>query len=160
MIRLKRMWSELLQTFLISISPLGEARVGIPYGMLHGQNPVLVYLIGMGANLLALPFFNWLLDTFDKKLWRFTWYRKRSVKLMRRAKDGVGASIKKYDFWGLMIFVMIPLPFTGAYMGVIAARVLNVHRPKAYRAIAIGVIISSTIIAATTYLGMLGVRLL
>ncbi|MBA4304291.1 MAG: ligand-binding protein SH3 [Sphingobacteriaceae bacterium] len=154
------MWSELLQTFLISISPLGEARVGIPYGMLQGQNPVLVYLTGMGANLLALPLFNWLLDSFDKKLWRFTWYRNRSVKLMRRAKAGVGASIKKYDFWGLMIFVMIPLPFTGAYMGVIAARVLNVHRSKAYRAIAIGVIISSTIIAATTYLGMLGVRLL
>lgn len=154
------MWSELLQTFLISISPLGEARVGIPYGMLQGQNPVLVYLTGMGANLLALPLFNWLLDSFDKKLWRFTWYRNRSVKLMRRAKAGVGDSIKKYDFWGLMIFVMIPLPFTGAYMGIIAARVLNVHRPKAYRAIAIGVIISSTIIAATTYLGMLGVRLL
>lgn len=154
------MWSELLQTFLLSISPLGEARVGIPYGMLQGQNPVLVYLTGMGANLIALPLFNWLLDNFDKKLWRFTWYRNRSVKLMRRAKAGVGVSIKKYDFWGLMIFVMIPLPFTGAYMGVIAARVLNVHRPKAYRAIGIGVIISSTIMAATTYLGMLGVRLL
>jgi uncharacterized membrane protein len=154
------MWSELLQTFLISISPLGEARVGIPYGMLQGQNPVLVYLLGMGANLLALPVFNFLLDTFDQRLWKFSWYRKRSVKLMRKAKNAVGSSIQKYDFWGLMVFVMIPLPFTGAYMGVIAARVLNVHRPKAYRAITLGVIISSTIIAATTYLGMLGVRLL
>lgn len=79
---------------------------------------------------------------------------------MRRAKQGVGLKIQKYGFWGLMVFVMIPLPFTGAYMGVVAARVLSVKRSSAFKAITIGIIISSTLIAMTTYLGMLGVKLL
>ncbi|MFN3530448.1 MAG: small multi-drug export protein [Bacteroidia bacterium] len=87
-------------------------------------------------------------------------YRKYSVRLMQRAKKGVGEKIKKYDFWGLMLFVMIPLPFTGAYMGVVAARVLQISRPKASRAIGLGVVIATTIIAGTTYLSLLGVKLL
>jgi uncharacterized membrane protein len=154
------MFAAILHTLLISISPLGEARIGIPFGMLQGLHPVWAYLLGTLANLMVLPLFNWLLDTFDHKLWQIPAYRKRSVKLMQKAKKAVGVGIQKYDFWGLMLFVMIPLPFTGAYMGVIAARVLQVSRPKAYRAIGLGIVISSTLITGTTYLGMLGIRLL
>lgn len=154
------MLSLLLQTFFISLAPLGEARVGIPFGMLHGLNPILVYVVGTSANLLVFPIFSFLLDNFDKKLWKYPFYRRRSVNLMRRAKQGVGMKIQKYGFWGLMVFVMIPLPFTGAYMGVVAARVLSVKRSSAFKAITIGIIISSTLIAMTTYLGMLGVKLL
>lgn len=154
------MLSLILQTFFISLAPLGEARVGIPFGMLRGLNPVLVYFIGTGANLLIYPLFTFLLDNFDKKLWKYSFYRRRSVNLMRRAKQGVGLKIQKYGFWGLMLFVMIPLPFTGAYMGVIAARVLSVKRSSAFKSITIGILISSTLIAMTTYLSMLGVKLL
>lgn len=154
------MLSLILQTFFISIAPLGEARVGIPFGMLNGLNPVLVYITGTSANLLVYPFFSFLLDKFDKKLWKYSFYRRRSVNLIRRAKQGVGSKVQKYGFWGFMIFVMIPLPFTGAYMGVVAARVLSVNRSSAFKSITIGIILSSTLIAMTTYLGMLGVKLL
>jgi uncharacterized membrane protein len=154
------MLSLLLQTFFISLAPLGEARVGIPFGMLHGLNPIVVYLVGTMANLLVFPLFSFLLDNFDQKLWKYPFYRRRSVNLIRRAKQGMGLKIQKYGFWGLMVFVMIPLPFTGAYMGVVAARVLTVKRSSAFKSITIGIIISSTLIAMTTYLGMLGVKLL
>jgi uncharacterized membrane protein len=154
------MLSLLLQTFFISLAPLGEARVGIPFGMLHGLNPIVVYLVGTMANLLVFSLFSFLLDNFDQKLWKYPFYRRRSVNLIRRAKQGMGLKIQKYGFWGLMVFVMIPLPFTGAYMGVVAARVLTVKRSSAFKSITIGIIISSTLIAMTTYLGMLGVKLL
>lgn len=151
---------DIFQTFLLSISPLGEARVGIPFGMVKGLNPLLVFLVGTFANLLVFPLFHFLLNSFDKKLWRFRAYRSRSIKMIRSAKKGVGANIHKYGFWGLMIFVMIPLPFTGAYMGVVAGRVLNVATSSAFKAISIGVLISSTLVAVVTYLGMLGIKLL
>lgn len=80
--------------------------------------------------------------------------------MIRNAKNGVGAKIHKYGFWGLMIFVMIPLPFTGAYMGVVAGRVLNVETRSAFKAISIGILISSTLIALATFFSMMGIKLL
>lgn len=80
--------------------------------------------------------------------------------MMRSAKKGVGENIRKYGFWGLMVFVMIPLPFTGAYMGVVAARVLGIESRSAFVAISTGVLISCTLVATATYLSILGIKLL
>ena len=66
---------------------------------------------------------------------------------MRRAKNTVGEKIQKYGFWGLMVFVMIPLPITGAYMGTIAASIFKVDRKKALLAISLGVLVSCFLIA-------------
>lgn len=142
-----------IQTFLISLSPLGEARVGIPYGVVKGLPVIVAFVVGLTGNLLIFPLFNALIDAFDKRLWkRYKLYREYSIKLMKRAKRGVAGKIQRYGFWGLMVFVMIPLPITGAYMGIIAARILNVPRVNAFKAISLGVIISSSIIAFSTYL--------
>ncbi len=154
------MISELLHTFLISISPFGEARVGIPYAIVQDIPPLMAFTVGLAANLLVYPIFKWLLDNFDAKLWRFRPYKKQSIKLARRAKSGVGTSIQKYGFWGLMIFVMIPLPVTGAYMGTIASHIFKIRRRKAFLAISIGVIISCSIIAFGSYFGKMGVEMI
>lgn len=153
-------WLYILQTFLFSLSPLGEGRVGIPMGMINGLNPFLALGIGLAGNLLVYPVFNGLLNAFDRRLWQYRAYKKQSIRMMRRAKKGVGKQIEKYGFWGLMIFVMIPLPFTGAYLGVVAARVLNIQSTKAFKAISIGILISSSIIALLTHLSMKGIELL
>lgn len=154
------MWLFILQTFLFSLSPFGEGRVGIPMGMINGLHPLLALGIGLAGNLLVYPVFNGLLNAFDKRLWRYKQYKKQSIRLMRRAKNGVGKKIEKYGFWGLMLFVMIPLPFTGAYLGVVAARVLNIKPASAYKAISLGILISSSIIALLTHLSLQGVKLL
>lgn len=142
-----------LHTFLVSVSPFGEARVGIPLGVVKGLHPGLAFAIGLLGNLLIFPIFNGFISKFDHKLWKHKRYRKHSVKMMRRAKSQVGTKIQKYGFWGLMVFVMIPLPVTGAYMGVIAARVLSIHPSSAFKAISLGVTISCTIIGVVSYAG-------
>ena len=152
------MFQDIIQTFFFSLSPLGEGRVGIPFGMLKGLHPFLAYVVGTGANLLVFPLFTFLLNTFHKKLWKFKPYKSRSIKMIRNAKNGVGAKIHKYGFWGLMIFVMIPLPATGAYIGSIAAILFKVPKRKAFPAISIGVVISALIIAVGTYFGILGIE--
>ncbi|TXK52087.1 small multi-drug export protein [Pontibacter qinzhouensis] len=154
------MFEVLFFTFLLSISPLGEARAGIPYAILNDVHIGWAFLIGLIANLLIYPLFMWLIDTFNKKLWPNRVYRKSVVKLSKRAKNGVGADNQKYGFWGLMIFVMIPLPGTGAYMGTIAANVLKIERKKAFLAISLGVVSSCVIMAAAMYLGAKGIQLL
>ncbi|MEX2336534.1 MAG: small multi-drug export protein [Fulvivirga sp.] len=146
-------------TFLLSISPLGEARAGIPYGIINGLHPVAAFLIGLAANLLVFPLLMFLIDTFNKKLWRFRLYKKPAIKLIRRAKKGAGNNIQKYGFWGLMFFVMIPLPFTGAYMGTVAAYIFNIERKRAFLAVSIGVTIYCIVIAAGMHFTILGISL-
>lgn len=154
------MIADIINTFLLSISPFGEARIGIPFGIVKGLHPLLVFAVGLGANLLVYPILKFLLDNVDTKLWRYRPYKKQSVKLARRAKSGVGKNIKKYGFWGLMVFVMIPLPVTGAYMGTIASHIFKIKRKKAFLAISLGVFISCTLMTAGTYLSKMGIELI
>lgn len=154
------MISELIHTFLLSISPFGEARVGIPYGIMQGLHPLWAFSVGLAANLLVFPIFIWLINKFDMKLWRFRPYKRQSLRMARKAKTGVGAKIQKYGFWGLMIFVMIPLPVTGAYMGTIAAYIFKIKKRKAIAAISLGVFISCSIMALGAHFGKMGIELI
>ncbi|AWW29727.1 ligand-binding protein SH3 [Echinicola strongylocentroti] len=145
----------IIHTFLLSISPFGESRVGIPYGVLNGLHPLTALGVGLIANLLVFPIMMFLIDNFNNRLWKYRMYKSQSVKLMRRAKSGVGDKIQKYGFWGLMMFVMIPLPFTGVYMGTIAAYIFKLPRASSFIAISIGAVISCLILAFGSHLGSL-----
>ncbi|OFY91685.1 MAG: ligand-binding protein SH3 [Bacteroidetes bacterium RIFCSPLOWO2_12_FULL_31_6] len=146
-------------TFLLSISPLGEARVGIPYGIINDLHPILAFVVGTIANLLIFPLLIVLINFSNKKLWNVHFYRKHVVKLARRSKKLMGENINKYGIWGLMVFVMIPLPGTGAYMGTIASSILNLNRRESFVAVSVGVIISSIVIATGTHFSMLGIEM-
>ncbi|PRY14330.1 putative membrane protein [Pontibacter ummariensis] len=148
----------LIYTFLLSVSPFGEARAGIPYAVLNELPLAWTFAVALVANLLIFPLMMWLIDTFNKKLWPNRVYRKNVVFLSKRAKKGVGGSVQKYGFWGLMIFVMIPLPGTGAYMGTIAAYVFKIGRAKAFLAISLGVFISCALVVVGAYFGNMGLK--
>lgn len=154
------MFEQLIYTFLISISPLGEARAGIPYAILRDVPFFWAFMVGVVGNLLIFPLLMWLIDTFSAKLWPSRTYRKGVISLSRRAKKGVGANLSKYGFWALMFFVMVPLPGTGAYLGTIAAHVLKIERSKAFWAVSLGVFISCMVMAIGSYYGNKGLELL
>ncbi len=135
------------------MSPLGEARVGIPYGVIRGIPVPVAFIIGLGANLLIFPIFYNLITFLNKKFWPSRAYRQRAVNMTRKAKKGTEKIIQKYGFIGLMVFVMIPLPFTGAYMGTISAYLFRFEQRKAFLAVSLGVTISCVIVFILTYLG-------
>ena len=145
---------DFVYTFLISISPLGEARVGIPYGALRGIPVVYAFLIGWIANLFVFPLFYKSIDWSNKALWKSKWYKKSALYLSKRAKRQTKSTISKYGQWGLMVFVMIPLPVTGAYIGTLAAYILRMDYKKSLIAVNIGVTISCIIIATGMYFGV------
>jgi uncharacterized membrane protein len=154
------MLETLLYTFLLSISPFGEARAGIPFAILNNVNIITAFLVGTIANVLVFPLFIMLIDAFSEKFWPKRMYKKGVIYLSKRAKKIAGTNVQKHGFWGLMVFVMIPLPGTGAYMGTIAANIFKIERKRAFLAITLGVIISSAFMAAGTYLGQLGLTFL
>lgn len=146
-----------LIAMLWSLSPFGEAKVGIPFGMLNGLNIYLVFLLCFGANVLVFPMMMFFLDKINHYFLRWRFYKKSAIYVARKAKVGSGEKIKKYGFWGLMIFVMIPLPGTGVYAGSIATYLFKIEKKSAFLANVIGIFCSSLIVWVTTYLTMKGI---
>lgn len=151
------MIQDIIITFLWSISPFGEAKVGIPYGMVQELNIYLVFLVAFGANVLVFPMMMFFLDKVNHLLLRWNWYKKAAIWVARRAKVGSGNKIQKYGFWGLLFFVMIPLPGTGVYAGSIATYLFKIERKRAFMANVVGIFFSSVIVWVTTLLTIQGI---
>lgn len=147
--------NDLIMAVLWSISPLGESKVGIPVGILNGSNIYLVFVFCLAANILVFPLMMFFLENVNKRLLRWHFYKTSAIYVARRAKNGSGKQIKKYGFWGLLIFVMIPLPGTGVYAGSIASYIFNIEKKRAFMANAIGITLSAIIVWGTTVLSMM-----
>ena len=145
------MFYDILFTFLISFSPFGEARAGIPYGEIVGLPILLVFIIGLTANLLVFPIFYRAIEFSNKHFFKNKYYKKSAIYLSSRARTKTKTIIKKYGVWGLMVFVMIPLPVTGAYIGTIAAYIFGISYRKSLIAISSGITISSIMVTAFMY---------
>ena len=70
--------------------------------------------------------------------------------------SGKKDQVLKYEFWGLMVLVAVPLPGTGAWTGALVAAMLDMQLKRAMPAITVGVIVAGIIVTTATY----GVQLL
>ncbi|SHI45121.1 Uncharacterized membrane protein [Pseudozobellia thermophila] len=122
--------------------------------MLKGLNVYLVFVTCFLANVLVFPLMLFFLDKINKYFLRWFFYKKSAIYVARRAKTGSGEKIKKFGFWGLILFVMIPLPGTGVYAGSIATYLFKIERKKAFWANTIGIFLSSAIVWSATLISM------
>ena len=143
----------LLLTAIWSISPFGESKVGIPFGVLQAVNPLLVFIVGLSANILVFPLMIFFLDRFNRFFFKWQWYKRSSIWVAKRARKGTRNSFEKYGYWGLGIFVMVPLPGTGAYAASIATYVLKLDRKKAFIANSVGISVSAAVVLTLSILG-------
>lgn len=68
--------------------------------------------------------------------------------------------IEKYEFWGLVLFVGIPLPGTGAWTGSLIAALLGVKFKKAFPAVILGIFMATVIMWFISYVLLGGVQIL
>ncbi|MGB3152916.1 MAG: small multi-drug export protein [Maribacter sp.] len=148
---------DLIIAALWSLSPFGEAKVGIPFGLINGVNSYVVFVICFLSNLLVFPIMHFFLKYMNKSLLKWDFYKKSAIYVARKAKVGSGDKIKKYGFYGLIFFVMLPVPGTGVYAGSIASYLFKMEKKKAFMANAIGIFLSSVIVWSTTLLTMKGI---
>ncbi len=138
-------------TFFISMLPVGELRAGLPYGIAQGLEYPLALMAALLGNMIPVPF----IIVYIKRI--FEWMRKHMprmnalvTKLENRAHLK-GETVEKYGHWGLLLFVAIPLPGTGAWTGALIAALLNIRTSKAVPVILIGVCIAAAIMTLITY---------
>ena len=136
----------LLTTALLSLLPISELRGAIPFAVLNGVGVLPAALIGTAVNA-TVPFLAYLfLSTIHKLLYRTSFYKKFFDKFVERARSKVHAQVEKYGYWGLFIFVAIPLPLTGAWTGILGAWVLGMERKKSILAVTAGVVAAGCIV--------------
>ena len=145
---------DIIWSIIWSILPISELRGGIPYAIANDVNPFLAYFICVGANILAFPIVFLFLEFLHPLFLKVGIYQKLFDKFVLKTRKKLETKIKKYGFWGLMLFVMIPLPVTGAYTGSLAAWLFNIPKKKAFISVVLGVIISGIIVTIISLSGM------
>ena len=147
---------DIIIAMLWSVSPFGEAKVGIPYAIFNDVNIYLALLFCFFANVLVFPIMLFFLDSVNHYFLRYRFYKKSAIYVARKAKLGAKKNVQKYGFWGLIVFVMLPIPGTGVYAGTIATYLFVLDRKQAFIANTIGIFLSCLIVWGMTVATMKG----
>ena len=140
--------------FIISMIPILELRGGLLAASLLKIPAAAAIPICIAGNIIPIPFILLFIRKIFKLMKKTKLFHKLIVKLEDRAM-GKSNQIKKYEFWGLLLFVGIPLPGTGAWTGSLIASLLEVDIKKSSLAILGGIIMATVIMYVVSY-GLLG----
>lgn len=140
-----------LSTLCISMVPVVELRLGLPYGIALGLDYPLALAAALIGNMIPVPF----IIIYIKRI--FAWIRRHWAlfdNLISRLENKAhlkGKTVQKYGPLGLLIFVAIPLPGTGAWTGALVAALLDMRLKNAVPCILLGVCIAAGIMTALTF---------
>ncbi len=147
-----------LKIVISAAVPVFELRFSIPYGILLLEMPYLnTYVLSVIGSLIPAPFILWLIPSIlewmksTKTFGRLgTWIYNRGMKKSK--------SLEKYSFWGLVIFIGIPLPGTGVWTGCLAAALIGMDLKKGILAAILGTMIAG--VAMVSLSAIFGVAIL
>ncbi len=141
-----------LCVFFCSMIPIIELRGAVPMGAALGMPWYQSYFLSILGNMLPVPF----ILLFIKKV--IQWMSKSRVKFFNKIANFLlrkvekrRAGIEKYSFWGVCLFVAVPLPITGAWTGSLVAAMIDMKFWKAFLSCLFGVMISGTIMTLISY---------
>lgn len=138
-----------LSVFIVSMLPLIELRGGIVVARLLNLPMWEAIFYCVLGNILPIPFILFFIKKF------LHWLAVHNMqglanKIMHKAEKN-RPQIEKYGFWGLALFVGIPLPGTGAWTGSLVAAVFDMDLKKASLSILLGVFLACTIMCLISY---------
>lgn len=136
--------------FFVSMVPIVELRGGLILAPIFGMSIWKAVLICLAGNIVPIPFILLFITPI------FTWLKKTRlfrplVEKLENKSMSKSDKIKKYEFLGLVLFVGIPLPGTGAWTGSLIAAMLGIKFKKALPAILIGLLLATVIMCIITY---------
>ncbi|MBN3038803.1 MAG: small multi-drug export protein [Candidatus Omnitrophica bacterium] len=149
---LKDLPNELI-TIIIAALPVSELRGSIPIAYLTLKEPLLkTYFLSIIGNIVPVIPLLLFLRPLSEKLRHFRLWRRFFDYLFERTRKKA-ALVEKYEALGLILFVAIPLPVTGAWTGSIAASLFKIRFRYAFLSICLGVFIAGLIVSAVTIIG-------
>ena len=146
--------SEEVVIFIISMCPFLELRGGLLAASLL-KVPILKAIpICIIGNIIPIPFILFFIRAIFAWMKKFKIFRGLIERLENRAMSK-SDKVTQYEFMGLVLFVGIPIPGTGAWMGSLISALLEMDIKKAVVAELIGIAIATVIMSFLSY-GLLG----
>lgn len=139
-----------LIVFIISLMPILELRGGLIAASLLGLSAVKSFIICFIGNIIPIPFILWLITPIFNYLKKTKLFKGMVTKLETKAMNKKD-QIERLQYIGLMLFVGIPLPGTGAWTGCLIAALLNMDKKKAMLYAILGVIMAGIIMLLFSY---------
>ena len=136
--------------FIISMIPILELRGGLLAAAWFEVNMWKAIMLCITGNIIPIPFILWFITPIFNCLKKTKLFRPMVEKLEKKSM-GKSEKIQKYEFIGLLLFVGIPLPGTGAWTGSLIASLLDIKFSKAMIAIACGLVMATTIMCILSY---------
>ncbi len=140
--------------FFCSMIPIIELRGAIPMGLAMGLPWWQSFIISVLGNMVPVPFILLFINKIIKLMSesKIKIFNKFSNWLLKKVEKN-REKIEKYAFWGVALFVAIPLPATGAWTGSLVAAAIDLKFWKAVLSALVGVIIAGVIITFIFYGG-------
>lgn len=140
--------------FIISLMPILELRGGLIAAKLLGLPPIESFIICFIGNILPIPIIVWLIEPIFKFLRRWNIFDK-FIGWCEKKAQSKKQQIENLKYLGLFLFVGIPIPGTGAWMGCLIAALLGMEKKKTAITAICGVILAGIIMLIFSY-GILG----
>lgn len=146
---------EELCVFFCSMLPVIELRGAIPMAYAFGIPWWQAYLIAVIGNMIPVPFILLLIRGVIGLMQRSNvkFFNRMAEFLLSKVEKN-REKIEKYSFWGLCLFVAIPLPATGAWTGSLVAAMIGVKPWKAMLSTFLGVLIAGAVVTLIVYGGI------
>ena len=149
-----------LIVFLISMIPILELRGALLVaGPLLGVPVTTAIPLSIIGNIIPVPFILLLITPVFRWMKGTRLFKPMVDKLESKAMSK-SDKIEKYEFWGLVLFVGIPLPGTGAWTGSLIAALLVIKFKKSFPAVIIGIFMAIVIMWFISYVLLGGVQIL
>lgn len=139
-------------TVIVAALPVSELRGAIPLGIAMNQPVAQTFILAVIGNLIPVIPLLYLLEPVSSVLRRFRLWRGFFEWLFERTRKKA-ALVQKYEALGLMLFVAVPLPITGAWTGCVAASLFKIKLRYALPALVLGVLIAGCIVTCLTLAG-------
>ncbi len=136
---------EILSIFFISSLPIAEIRAGIPFALHLGFDPITSFLISYLGNIFPVAFLLLVFSKIQKLIKKFKPLNDLYLKIEKKVLNKKNL-IEKYGYFGLVFFVSIPLPITGAWTACLLAFLLGLDIKKSFISIAAGICIAGIIV--------------
>ena len=145
-----------LTVVIIAALPIIELRGALPVAINVFHMPwYWAFCLSVIGSLLPVPILLLFFESITKVISKVS-IGKRLVEWLLERTRRHGKLIERYERIGLILFVAVPLPVTGAWTGSIAAFLLGIKFKYAFLSILCGLIIAGAIVTCLCLLGWLG----
>ncbi len=130
---------------ILAALPISELRGAIPLALSMGFSPQKAYILSFVGNVLPVCPLLFLLRPISERLRHFPVFERFFNWLFERTRKKA-TLIEKFEAFGLILFVAVPLPITGAWTGCVAATLFKIRFRYAFLAVLFGIAIAGLVV--------------